>query len=221
MARIKYYYDGHDFDDYKVIVKASTGMIDMPEVKEKPSYEWSNMNGHIVDTAARQRYKERTIELQCSMYAESAAAFMTQTQNFMSIFRHTGLKLLRVTIPGISKDLYYLVYLKAGITITKRWSSHSMVGTFTIKIEEPEPMKCVILGKATCTITAKLQKRGDSISVYWGDGAETLDITATEDDQTKTSTHVYSAAKIAIVTGDVEYATITTTNPSSIIWNLL
>lgn len=220
MARIKYYYDNRSFDTYDVVVKASTGMLDVPERKEMPTFEWADMNGHIVDTTARPRYKERIIELQCSMYATSAAAFTRQMRAFASMFRHEGLRPLKVEIPGLLYPLFYLVYAKGGITINKRWSENTMVGTFSLKFEEPEPMKIVYSGNGNVEFEITFKKMGDTVNVFWGHGETDYDITAVEDMQTVTINHTVDNARIIIITGDVEYATITAKHATEI-WNLL
>lgn len=107
------------------------------------------------------------------------------------------------------------------MVITKQWSAGSMTGTFDLTFEESEPLKAVYeTSSRQATLNITLQKKGDVVNVYWGDGQQTLDITAMADGATFSPSHEYAPDKhYIVVTGDIEYATIQTT--ATLIWNLL
>lgn len=224
-ARIKYTYAGYDFDTLGIVVSASAGVVDLPEQKDRSSYEWTNMNGRIVDTSSRVYYKQREITLTCKLRATSASDFMTKLQQLQDILDHSGLAMLKIDIPMIQgKPLVYMVYPTKGLKVTKQWSSSTMVGSFDITLEEPEPLKRVFKASGASTgVTATLERSGDVINVYWGDGSTTLDQTATYSNQKMTLTHNYTDGKTEhyiVVTGDIQYAQ-TTESTAELIWSIL
>ena len=114
----------------------------------------------------------------------------------------------------------YEVYLPDGTDIAKEWNDSKMVGTFTLKLKEPEPVKRVLKhfrvneNSKTVTITLTTQKL---VNIYWGDGTTTQDVYGTQ-----TITHDYSenGEDYVIVTGVIEDITDFSTN-AIIVWNKL
>jgi hypothetical protein len=78
------------------------------------------------------------------------------------------------------KPLIYEVYCKDEIAFSKKWREDLMVGTFKLKLIEPEPVKMVLKHiyteqnqYHTCSIKIKTEKL---VNIYWGDGAVDYDI---------------------------------------------
>ena len=77
------------------------------------------------------------------------------------------------------KPLIYEVYAKDAIEVDKTWNDALMVGTFKLKLREPEPVKRVLkhirVGESTktCEITLTSTKY---VNIYWGDGSVDYDV---------------------------------------------
>lgn len=119
-----------------------------------------------------------------------------------------------------TKALVYEVYLPDGTDISKEWNDSKMVGTFSLKLKEPEPVKRVLKhfrvneNSKTVTITLTTEKL---VNIYWGDGTTTQDVYGTQ-----TITHDYSenGEYYVIVTGVIEDIAKFSTN-AIIVWNKL
>ena len=165
----------------------------------------------------------RTITLSCFIKATDRADFMDKVFRFEQLFDKTGLHRLMIDVGA--KPLVYEVYCIDAITISKKWNDGLMVGTFKIKLTEPEPVKRVLKhyvtdnpGSDVCTITIKSSKY---LNVYWGDGECDIDICG-DSSEAKTITHRYSAVGeyYPVITGCIdEIESFTTT--SIIVWNKL
>ena len=116
-----------------------------------------------------------------------------------------------VDIPP-TKPLLYEVYNENGVAINKRWNDDLMVGTFTLKLKEPDPVKRIVrhqrLSNDTKTLTITLTSK-KAVTIFWGDG-------------TQTASHEYTTDGIfyAIVAGVIEEIESFTTN-GIIVWNKL
>lgn len=139
---------------------------------------------------------------------------------FEQIFDAKGLQRLVVDVHPI-KPLIYEVYCKDSIDVSKKWNDNLMVGTFKLKLVEPEPVKRILkhirVSDSTkeCTITLSSQKM---VNVYWGDGSVDEDLCGTD----LTLKHTYSdnGYYFPVVTGCIDEITSFTTN-AIIVWNKL
>lgn len=123
--------------------------------------------------------------------------------------------------PADLKPLVFEVYSSEGIDIKKTWNERSMVGTFKLKLTEPEPIKKVIKFTSdggdndTLGITVTSSKL---LNIYWGDGSHTYDVSGTA----QTATHAFEAGTYYIVvTGNIDEITSLTTTTGTIVWNKL
>ena len=77
---------------------------------------------------------------------------------FEQLFDEQGTQRLMIDVHP-TKPLLYEVYCKDEISVAKKWSDELMVGTFKLKLFEPEPVKRILkhirVGDSTktCTIT--------------------------------------------------------------------
>ncbi|KWW31666.1 MAG: Phage tail protein [bacterium P3] len=76
------------------------------------------------------------------MPADRKTDFIQKWNEFLSIFDSDGTQRLMVDVQP-TKPLVYEVYLEDEMDAEKRWSDSAMVGTFTIKLKEPDPVKRV------------------------------------------------------------------------------
>ena len=88
-------------------------------------------------------YEAREITLSCFIRADGQLQFIRQMQSFLRPFQNAGTQRLMIDI-GIGKPLVYEVYLKDDTDVSKKWGDIDMIGTFKVKLIEPEPMKRVL-----------------------------------------------------------------------------
>ena len=217
---LEYYLDGVDFKDYNVKVSDSNGIVDGLKIKTPFTVNWDSEHGEIVDLT-RPRYEAREITLDCFITAKGKVDFVNKVNNFLQQFRTAGSHRLTIDI-NPNKPLVYEVYLTDGAPIKKRWDDDLMVGTFTIKLREPEPVKRVLKhialnGTMEVTITLTSTKL---YNIHWGDGSHDYDIGG--DGKAVTVKHTYTAAGnyFPIITGIIEDIKDFSTN-AIVVWNIL
>jgi len=218
---VEYYVDGVNFKDLGVYVSASDGLTGLLARKDALTVNWDTYHG-IVRDKARPRYKERTITLKCFIEAPSRAAYVMRVENFMRRFRGAGTQRLKVEYNGISKPLVYEVVCLEAVTPSKEWGRYNdayMVGTFTIKLVEDEPVKRVLrhVGAANtkCTITVTSVKK---LNIAWGDGTHTYNVSGT--DKTVAHTYAEEGEYDIIVSGVIEDIEAFSTN-AIVVWDNL
>lgn len=216
---VTYYLDGVDLATYGVRVSGSKGLFCRPKLKEPVKVKWPTYNGEAVDLRKRY-YDSRDIELDCFIVASSDVEFISKANTFISLFDKSGTIRLSVVVDG-SEPIIYEVYSAEGIDINKEWRSSNMVGTFTLKLNEPEPLKKVLkytrtsVANKTVSITVTSAKL---LNIYWGDGTHTYDVSGTA----LVVTHDYAAngTFYPVITGNIDEITSLTTT-GTVVWSKL
>lgn len=231
--QLAYLLDGVNFKDFGVYVKNSKGIIDSLKMKEPLKLDWDGYHGEAIDLS-RPRMQAREITLECFIRTDGGKiAFVQAVKDFLEQFYTphklpvgskseavaAGLHRLTIDIHP-TKALVYEVYLPDGTDISKEWNDNKMVGTFTLKLKEPEPVKRVLKhfrvneNSKTVTVTLTTEKL---VNIYWGDGTTTQDVYGT-----RTITHDYSenGEYYVIIAGVIEDVTNFSTN-AIIVWNKL
>ena len=172
-----YLLDGVNFKKFGVYVSGSDGIVSRPKMKAPFSIKWDNYHGESVDLMHK-FYEPREITLHCFIKANSKIDFIKRISEFEQQFDKVGTNRLTIDVHPV-KPLIYEVYCKDAIEVVKEWSNDLMVGTFKIKLVEPEPVKRVLkhirISEATktCRITLTTMKR---VNIYWGDGTVDYDV---------------------------------------------
>ena len=143
--------------------------------------------------------------------------FIKKITTFEQQFDKTGTNRLMIDVHPV-KPLIYEVYCKDAIEISKEWSNELMVGTFKLKLVEPEPVKRVLkhirVGEATktCSITLTSSKY---VNIYWGDGKVDYDVSG----ENLTITHNYdvNGDYFPVITGCIDEISSFTTN-AIVVW---
>lgn len=211
-----YLLDGVNFKEYGVFVSGSDGVMNRPKMKAPATLNWDNYHGESVDLSHK-FYESREITLSCFVKAESKMDFIKRITTFEQQFDKTGTNRLVIDVHPV-KPLIYEVYCKDAIEISKEWSDELMVGTFKLKLIEPEPVKRVLKhirvneSTKTCTITLTSTKY---VNIYWGDGSVDYDISG---DAVKI-THNYdvNGDYFPVVTGCIDEISSFETN-AIIVW---
>jgi hypothetical protein len=211
VKQLIYSIDGVNLKDYGVYVSDSEGLLDRPRMKAPMSLSWDNYHGESVDLNHK-FYESREISLSCFIKATGKGDFATKLNNFLRIFDKKGTHRFMVDIHP-TKPLLYEVFSESAISIKKTWNDSLMIGTFTLILKEPSPVKRVLkhirVGDATktCSITMTTVKRVD---IYWGDGSVTTDFSG----NLVNITHEYdnNGEYYIIVAGCVDEIKLFTTN---------
>lgn len=220
-AKVEYYLGGTSLGSLGINVESSTGVLDMPKMKAPPSTDWPDYHGAAVDLAA-QRVQEREITLNCWLKAGGKVEFAERVNSLYGLLRRDGTTRLMVLISD-AKPLVFEVYAPEGVPFAKRWREGSMIGTFTLKLREPNPVKRVVsfrhTASATTSAAATIRIASEKmVDIYWGDGTAARDIQGGTAGAPKTLTHTYSAngTYYIIVAGVIEEIAYFNTNGTTI-----
>jgi hypothetical protein len=220
--KVNYYINGVHFDTYGVKVSGSRGLLNALKMREPVKVIWPDHHGEVIDLAAP-RYESREIILECYIKAAHSTAFILAVQSFLAAFQAIGLQRLMIDVndgQATRKALVYEVYPYDEVEISKKWNATLMIGTFNLKIREPEPVKRVYkFVAATGAMTANLTiTTADPVNVYWGDGNNDLDVTTA----TGQIINIYAAegTYYIVISGVIENITGITTN-CTLVWTRL
>lgn len=214
--RIRYSLDGVTFESMGITVSESKGLLEKPKMKTPLTIDYPDYHGEVVDLKDK-RFEAREIQLKCWCKADGEMDFIAKMNTLYDILQRDGTQRLKVDI-NPARPLVYDVYCTQGIDPDKRWNDKLMIGTFTLKLREPDPEKRVVAftalpGRMTAEIALTTEMRQ---SISWGDGA------TTDEAGTDTYTHTYSQPGTyhIIVAGIIKEITNMTTN-GIIVWNKL
>lgn len=217
VSMLEYYLDGVNFKDYGVYVSSSKGLVSRPKMKTPLSESWSNYHGKLIDL--NHKYlEERTISLSCFIKTtEGKGGYATMLNKFLRVFDAKGTHRLMCDIHP-THPLVFEVYMDEEIDPDKTWNDDVMVGTFTLKLKEPLPVKRVLKYMRvsaltdTATITLTTNK---VVNVYWGDGTVTKDVSG--NDVALQHTYDVNGDYYIIVAGVIEEITKFETN-AIVVW---
>ena len=217
-TEVEYSIAGHSLRDWDIFVSESDGLLDRPKMKSPRSISWDNYHGEVVDLRDK-RVQPREITLSCFMRAKGKLDFINKLNDFLKVFDGDGTQRLTVDVHP-TKPLIYEVYNEAGTAIKKRWNDEIMVGTFQLKLREPDPVKRIIRHASkpgsrvlTINMTTRL-----AVTISWGDGTTSEDVFGTA----LALTHTYAQDGIyyAVISGVIEKIENFTTN-GIVVWEKL
>lgn len=203
---VEYYINEKNFKDFGVFVSSSSGLMGRLGRKSSLESDWDDYHGQVIDLA-HPRYKERTIELKCFIEGLTRTQFVQAVDRFMSEFDKPYTQRFKCEYDGHTMPLVYEVYVKDEADVTKTWARYNddlMVGTFTLKMVEPEPVKRVLRWiaaesgtQASITLTSNRM-----LDIFWGDGKRTNNVHG--DKVTLTHTYEGSGEYEIIIAGNIE-----------------
>jgi hypothetical protein len=217
ISQLSYSIEGISFKDLGITVSESNGILDRPKLKSPFKVDWPDYHGEVIDLT-RKRVEAREIELKCWMKTVGKMDFVNKLDRFLGIFQADGTQRLAIQIHP-TKPLLFEVYNENGVSISKRWSDELMIGTFTLKLKEPNPVKRIVrhqrINDATKTLTITMTT-SKAVTIHWGDGTKDYDMFG----QNITRSHNYDADGIfyAVIGGVIEDITDFSTN-GIIVWN--
>lgn len=220
--KVKYYINAIEFASFGVRVSRSKGVLNALKMREPIKTIWPDHHGETVDLWAP-RYEARELELDCFIKAYTPTAFVTAVQNFIDAFLKPGLQRLMIDVDDSNpnrKPLLYEVYLQEGIDISKKWNENKLIGTFTLKLREPEPVKRVYMYTAApeSMQVSMAINTSEPVNIFWGDGSTAFDVT----NSSGNVTHIYTTVGTyyIVLTGIIEEITGITTD-AALVWNKL
>lgn len=173
MAIVSYLIDGVDLRRYGIYVSKSHGLIGRPAQKERMKVDWPNRHG-LAWNHRNKRLQPREIELKCFVRADGIDGFTSTLSEFFHLFDQDGPRQLLV---AAGAPLVYMVECEDSITVEKTWNDGEMVGTFSLRLIESEPVKRLFAFIPTQTIQGKMTIVSEkALSVYWGDGSASYDV---------------------------------------------
>lgn len=219
---VEYFINGVNFKEFGVYVSKANGLVGQLERKEGATAEYDTIHGRAYDYDYV-KFKERKISLECFIEAHSRSSFIEWMHHFFEQFRKKGTRRLRVEYDGSTKPLVYEVIMLEGTDPDKtfpRYNEQMMVGTFTINLEEPDPVKMVLrhISTAANSVSSIKLTSPKKLTISWGDGEHTRGVFGTN----RTVTHTFAEAGEydIIISGNVEDITNLVTD-DIIVWQKL
>lgn len=222
VRRLEYYINGVNFKEYDIRVSSSEGVLDLPKLKTPLSVDWPDYHGEIVDLDDK-RVEARVIKLNCWLRASGKIDFAQKVNNFHRQFMQNGTARLMISIHP-TKPLVYEVYNADGIAHDKRWHDDKMIGTFSLTLREPDPVKRVLRHQRSSASTAEVTvgfQSAKMVTIYWGDGTADYDLYGDYTGE-KAVKHTYATdgTYYPIVAGIVDQIKEFTTN-AIIVWDTI
>jgi len=222
MAIPQFLINNINFSSFGVTCSKARGLMDELEMKDIKVANWPGYHGEMVDLA-KISYDVRVIELDCWIKGFGRDDYTAQLHAFKAQFRGPHTK--RITVKDLlDKPLVYEVYCPTDFKVTEDWSQPEMVGTFTLKLREPEPVKKILKFTRTSEATKQVSISITTIkmvSIYWGDGARSKNV-YTSGSGPITLTHDYqnNGDYEIVIAGVIEEILSFETN-AVIVWNRL
>ena len=218
-SAITYMLDGIDLSTFGIHMSASDGVLDLPSLKQPQTYDWPDYHGVIVDLE-KPRYNTRSLIFDAWVEtSEGMIDFAERIRSFYDVIAKPGLhQLLSFNSPD--RPFAFMVYMKDGMEVKKKWRDVQMYGTFKMKFEEPEPVKRVV--RYTGDRASVSFSSTDAFNIYWGDGTVDYDVVRpiqTPAGLDDTVTHEYSSAGTYYIcfSGNVDSLGSFSTN-GTVIW---
>ena len=142
MGEVRYSINGKYFKDYNVLISSSDGIGDGLKRKKVNTYDWTEYNGLSVDLSSP-KFEAREITLKGFVIGSNWDEMMENFNTVLYEFQKPGTQRLLIEPFGM-KPLPYEVYMEDSTPLEKTFKDGQMVGVFTIKLIEPNPIKKVL-----------------------------------------------------------------------------
>lgn len=142
MGEVRYSVNGKYFKDFGVYVSDSDGLFDALKRKKANSYDWAEYHGESLDLS-NPKFEAREISLKCFVVGDNWLQMKTNFDAIISEFQKAGTQRLLIEPFGL-KPLPYEVFLYEDVNLKKDFKDGKMVGLFTLKLIEPNPIKKVL-----------------------------------------------------------------------------
>ena len=207
VKQLTYYINGFSLiPTWGIHVQSSDGILQRPKLKTPFKQDWADLHGEVVDLSNK-RVQAREITLKCWLPANGKIDFVNKWNDFISQFEGDDTVRLMIDIHP-TKPLVYEVYLEDALDVSKKWNDELMVGTFTLKLKEPDPVKKVVRFRADGETTHYIKVKSDTmLTIAWGDGTFTHNVWGDHTTEATKLSHTYSTQQnvyYAIISGVIE-----------------
>lgn len=209
MSEVKYSVNGVNFKQNNVIISDSEGLFDALDRKKIASYDWAEYHGSSPDLSAP-RYEARKITLKGFVTGANWEVMKSNFDKILSEFQKPGTQRLLIEPFGL-KALPYEVYLEDGGALDKKFKEGQMIGFFTLKLIEPNPIKKVFSFTGTALNLSYTSPA--ETEIFYGDGTKDT----VPGNASMTSKPLAAGQKYIIIAGDIDKITNLTTN-ATILW---
>ena len=142
MGEVRYSINGKYFKDYGVYISSSDGLFDSLKRKKVNTYDWAEYHGQSVDLSSP-KFEAREITLKGFVVGDSWVSMKFRFDTIISELQKAKTQRLLIEPFGL-KPLPYEVYMEDSSELQKTFSDGKMVGIFTLKLIEPNPIKKVL-----------------------------------------------------------------------------
>ena len=212
MGEVKYSVNGVNFKQNNVIISDSEGIIGALDRKKITSYDWAEYHGSSPDLSAP-RYEARKITLKGFVTGTNWEVMKSNYDQILSEFQKPGTQRLLIEPFGL-KALPYEVYLEDGGTLEKKFKEGQMIGFFTLKLIEPNPIKKVL--SFTGTALNLSYNSPTETEIFYGNGTKDT----VPGNAAMTGKPLPAGLKYIIIAGNIEGITNLTTN-AVVLWEKL
>ena len=212
MGEVNYFINGKKFRDYGIYVSSSLGLLDALKRKPIKTFNWPEYHGESLDLS-NPKYEAREIVLNCFVTGDNYEEMFINFRNIvMTEFQKSGTQRLMVEAFGL-KALPYEVYLIDDVKLLKEFKNSKTVGTFQLKLIEPNPIKKVLFLSGT-SLNLSYNSTQET-EIFYGNG--TKDLVKTN---ASISGKTLPANSYIIIAGDIDGITNLTTN-AVVLWEKL
>lgn len=142
MGEVIYSINGKYFKDYNVLISSSDGIGDGLKRKKVNTYDWPEYHGESPDLS-NPKFEAREITLKGFVIGSNWDEMMENFNTILYEFQKTGTQRLLIE-PFNMKTRPYEVYMEDSTPLNKTFKDGQMVGVFTLKLIEPNPIKKVL-----------------------------------------------------------------------------
>ena len=142
MGEVRYSINGKYFKDYGVYISSSDGLFDALKRKKVNTYDWAEYHGSSPDLSAP-KFEQREISLKGFVVGDNWVSMKFRFDTIISELQKAGTQRLLIEPFGM-KPLPYEVYMEDSSPLEKTFKDGEMVGVFSLKLIEPNPVKKVL-----------------------------------------------------------------------------
>ena len=142
MGEVRYSINGKYFKDYGVYISSSDGLFDALKRKKVNTYDWAEYHGSSLDLSSP-KFEAREITLKGFVVGDSWVSMKFRFDTIISELQKAGTQRLLIEPFGF-KPLPYEVCMIDDVQLNKTFKDGKMVGIFTLKLIEPNPIKKVL-----------------------------------------------------------------------------
>lgn len=142
MSEVRYSVNGKYFKDFGIYISSSKGLFDALKRKKVNTYDWAEYHGSSPDLS-NPKFEQREISLKGFVTGANWEEMKSNFDAIISEFQKAGTQRLLIEPFGL-KPLPYEVCMIDDVNLNKTFKDGKMVGVFTLKLIEPNPLKIVL-----------------------------------------------------------------------------